>query len=128
MHTAFTICFTKDAAGISVATCLSCPAAAALLLLLLLQLTMAVVDSFIVPKMSLLPKPLPPLLSERDRRNMPLYRQMWQDAFKQLPAALKGMPAAIKDMLQEQQRYRVPTAAPAGGDTLTLTIRGKGRR
>jgi hypothetical protein len=97
--------------------CLDC-------LFLLLQLTMAIVDNFIVPKMSLMPKPLPPLITEKDRRNMPVYMTMWQDALKQLPAALKAMPAAIKDMLQDQQRYRSP--APAG-DTITITIKGKGK-
>uniref|UniRef100_A0A383V3I0 Uncharacterized protein n=1 Tax=Tetradesmus obliquus TaxID=3088 RepID=A0A383V3I0_TETOB len=91
-------------------------------------LTITVVDNFVVPKMSLLPRPLPPLITERDKQNMPQYMAMWQDAVKSLPGALRGMPAAIKDMLQQQQRYRSPAPAPApAGDTFTITIKGSGK-
>jgi hypothetical protein len=83
---------------------------------------MAVVDNFIVPKMSLLPRPLPPLITERDRRNMPMYLEMWRDAIRHLPGAVAGMPQAVKDMLQAQQRYRSPAPAPASGKTLTFTL------
>ncbi|KAF6265301.1 hypothetical protein COO60DRAFT_1697872 [Scenedesmus sp. NREL 46B-D3] len=90
-------------------------------------ITFAVVDNFIVPKLTLLPRPLPPLITEKDRRNMPMYTEMWQDAFKSMPGALAGMPGAIKDMLQAQQRFRPRAPAPASGDTLTVTFRGKDR-
>jgi hypothetical protein len=72
---------------------------------------MAVVDNFIVPKIRLMPRPLPPLITERDRQNMPLYLAMWRDAIRHLPGAIAGMPQAIKDMLEAQQRYRSPAQA-----------------
>lgn len=99
-----------------------------------LQSTFVVVDSFIVNKVRLVPRPLPPLLTKEEIQQLPELLSMYKDAMQQVPDALRGMPVAVGKMIQEQVNAKRTTPAaptPASVKTLipglTLNI-GHGRR
>ncbi|KAF8069488.1 PLR1 [Scenedesmus sp. PABB004] len=64
--------------------------------------TFQIVDSFVVPKISLALKPPPPLLTAEELAALPRVTQMLKDSLNDLPAAIAGMPAAWTTMIVRQ--------------------------
>ncbi len=68
-----------------------------------------------MPRISLTPRPLPPLLTEEEKAKLPEIIRMYNDSLREMPAAVRGMPGAIGTMIKQQ----LPPAVRAKVDAVT---------
>lgn len=78
------------------------PASATCPLLLPMQLTVQLVDSFVVPKMSPTPIKPDPVITQEDLQNMPANFKMMLEAYTRGPKAIWDMPGAVWGMAVRQ--------------------------